>query len=164
MKGLVDFERTPERHRALFRVDMARKRPPTTARKAFAAFNTVVEQYPKSDYAHDSLQRMVYLRNRLAEYEVHVARYYFKRGAYIAAAQRAQGRHRAVRRRAGGARGARHPDRVLRPPGLQPNWPPSRREVYAANYSGDARSRSAEAALVGVLAAIPAEAAALQRR
>ena len=55
------------------------------------AFKTVVEQYPKSEYAHDSLQRMVYLRNRLASYEVHVARYYYKRGAYVAAAQRAKG-------------------------------------------------------------------------
>ena len=60
------------------------------ARKSFAAFKTVVEQYPKSEYAHDSLQRMVYLRNRLANYEVHVARYYYKRGAYVAAAQRAK--------------------------------------------------------------------------
>jgi len=51
----------------------------------------VVEQYPKSEYTHDSLQRMVYLRDRLASYEVHVARYYYKRGAYIAAAQRARG-------------------------------------------------------------------------
>ena len=48
-------------------------------------------QYPKSDYAHDALRRMIYLRNRLAEYEVNVARYYVKRGAYLAAAQRAQG-------------------------------------------------------------------------
>ena len=51
----------------------------------------MVEQYPKSEYAHDALQRMIYLRNRLADYEVHVARYYMKRGAFIAAAQRAKG-------------------------------------------------------------------------
>ena len=51
----------------------------------------MVTQYPKSDYAHDALRRMIYLRNRLAEYEVNVARYYVKRGAYIAAAQRAEG-------------------------------------------------------------------------
>src|SRR5947208_8679044 len=90
IRGLVDFERTPNLIEHLFRADLT-QRPPSTARKAFAAFRKVVEQYPKSEYAHDSLQRMVYLRNRLASYEVHVARYYFKRGAYVAAAQRAKG-------------------------------------------------------------------------
>jgi outer membrane protein assembly factor BamD len=90
VKGLVDFERQPNAIERLFRADLS-KRPPSNARKAFAAFKTVVEQYPRSEYAHDSLQRMVYLRNRLASYEVHVARYYYKRGAYLAAAQRAKG-------------------------------------------------------------------------
>src|SRR5246127_1864263 len=90
LKGLVDFERTPNAIERLFRADLS-KRPPSTARKAFSAFKTVVEQYPKSEYAHDSLQRMIYLRDRLADYEVHVARYYMKRGAYVAAAQRAKG-------------------------------------------------------------------------
>jgi outer membrane protein assembly factor BamD len=90
IKGLVDFERTPNAMESLFHADLA-KRPPSTARKSFAAFKTVVEQYPKSEYAHDSLQRMVYLRDRLASYEVNVAKYYYKRGAYIAAAQRARG-------------------------------------------------------------------------
>jgi len=73
VKGLVEFERTPNVIEHLFRADLT-QRPPSTARKAFAAFKTVVEQYPKSEYAHDSLQRMIYLRNRLASYEVHVAR------------------------------------------------------------------------------------------
>ena len=90
VKGLVDFERSPNAIEHLFRVDLT-QRPPSTARKAFSAFKTVVEQYPKSEYAHDSLQRMIYLRDRLADYEVHVARYYMKRGAYVAAAQRAKG-------------------------------------------------------------------------
>ncbi len=90
MKGMIDFERTPNVIEVFFGVDMA-KRPPTTALKAITAFNTVVTQYPKSAYAHDALRRMIYLRNRLADYEVNVARYYVKRGAYLAAAQRAQG-------------------------------------------------------------------------
>lgn len=90
IKGLVDFERGPNFLEALFHVDLS-QRPPSTARKSFAAFKTVVEQYPKSEYAHDALQRMIYLRNRLANYEVHVAQYYMKRGAYVAAAQRAKG-------------------------------------------------------------------------
>ena len=90
VKGLVDFERSANAIEKLFRVDLT-QRPPSTARKSFAAFRTVVEQYPKSEYAHDAQQRMVYLRDRLADYEVHVARYYMKRGAYVAAAQRAKG-------------------------------------------------------------------------
>jgi outer membrane protein assembly factor BamD len=90
VKGLVDFEPGANAIERLFRVDMA-ARPPVTARKSFAALRTVVEQFPKSEYAHDARQRMIYLRNLLAEYEVNVARYYLKRGAYVAAAQRAKG-------------------------------------------------------------------------
>jgi len=88
VKGLVDFERTPNAIERLFHADLT-KRPPTTARKAFDSFKVVVEQYPKSIYAHDALLRMVYLRNRLADYDVHVAQYYMRRGAFVAAAQRA---------------------------------------------------------------------------
>jgi outer membrane protein assembly factor BamD len=90
VKGLVDFERTPNILERMFRVDLT-ERPPTTARKSFAAFKTVVEQFPKSDYAHDARKRMIFLRNRLADYEVHVASYYLRRGAFVAAAQRAKG-------------------------------------------------------------------------
>ncbi len=89
IKGLVEFDKPSNAIESLFRADLS-KRPPINARKSFAAFKTVVEQYPKSEYAHDALQRMIYLRNRLASYEVHVARYYYKRGAYVAAAQRAK--------------------------------------------------------------------------
>lgn len=89
IKGLVDFERMPNKLEKMFRVDLSR-RPPQTAARAFASFKVVVEQYPKSEYAHDSQRRMIYLRNRLADYEIYVARYYMKRGAWIAAAQRAQ--------------------------------------------------------------------------
>ncbi len=59
-----------------------------SARKAFDSFRHVVQQSPKSPYAHDSLQRMIYLRNRLAGYDVHVAQYYIARGAYVAASER----------------------------------------------------------------------------
>src|SRR5262249_20642848 len=142
IKGLVDFERTPNAMESLFHADLA-KRPPSTARKSFAAFKTVVEQYPKSEYAHDSLQRMVYLRDRLASYEVNVARYYYKRGAYIAASQRARG---AIEQYDGS-------------PAVQPALDlliqcydhmqlealaKQSREVYAANYSTDGRTLAAD--------------------
>ncbi len=90
MEGMINFERTPFSIERWFGVNMAR-RPPSTALKAITAFNKVVTQYPKSVYARDALRRLIYLRNRLAEYEMFVARYYVKRGAYMAAAQRAQG-------------------------------------------------------------------------
>jgi outer membrane protein assembly factor BamD len=89
LKGLTDFERFPNFMERWFRVDM-NQRPPTQARRSFTSFQTVVEQYPKSEYAHDARRRMVYLRNRLADYEIAVARYYVGRGAYVAAAQRAK--------------------------------------------------------------------------
>ena len=89
MKGLIDFERQPYRVERWLGVDMAR-RPPSSALESINAFRVVVERYPKSIYAHDALRRMTYERNRLAEYEINVARYYVKRGAWLAAAQRAQ--------------------------------------------------------------------------
>jgi len=89
MKGLVDFERTPIAIERWFGVDMA-KRPPGSLMSSITAFATVVKQYPKSEYAHDAQRRMTYLRNRLADYELGVARFYVRRGAWISAAQRAE--------------------------------------------------------------------------
>jgi len=88
IKGLVYFERQPNIMERIFHADLT-KNPPTDARKSFDAFKTVVEQYPKSAYAHDARERMVFLRDRLADYDVHIAEYYMRRGAYIGAAQRA---------------------------------------------------------------------------
>jgi len=141
LKGLVEFDRVPNALERIFHADLS-QRPPTNARKSFASFKIVVEQYPKSEYAHDALQRMVYLRDRLASYEVHVARYYFKRGAYVAAAQRARG---AVEQY-DGAPSVRQAlaimiesyDRL----GLEP-LAGQARDVYAANFSGEVRQLQA---------------------
>jgi outer membrane protein assembly factor BamD len=54
------------------------------------AFKELATRFPKSRYTPDAIERMKYLVNALAEHEVHVARYYMKRGAYVAAANRAQ--------------------------------------------------------------------------
>ena len=70
-----------------FKADIA-KRPPHEARKSFQAFQVLLQQYPKSPYAADARQRMIFLRNRLAAYEVYVAAYYLKRGAYVGAINR----------------------------------------------------------------------------
>ena len=66
------------------------ERDQRASRDAFQAFKQLVEQFPSSRYAPDSRLRMNYIVNSLASYEVHVARYYFRRGAYVAAANRAQ--------------------------------------------------------------------------
>jgi outer membrane protein assembly factor BamD len=89
MKGLIDYEHTPWAFERWFGVDMT-KRPPASLASSITAFTTVIKQFPKSEYAHDAQRRLIYLRNRLAQYEINVARYYLKRGAYDAAAQRAQ--------------------------------------------------------------------------
>jgi outer membrane protein assembly factor BamD len=60
------------------------------AKKSFDAFQQLIEKYPHSEYATDSRQRMVFLRNRLADFELHVALYYMRRGAYVGALNRAK--------------------------------------------------------------------------
>ncbi len=89
IKGLVYFERTPNFIERWFRADLT-ERPPQDARRSFQAFQTLLERYPDSAYSHDARERMVYLRNRLADYEVHVADYYLRRRAYVAAISRAK--------------------------------------------------------------------------
>ncbi len=142
VKGLVDFERNPNLFEHLFRVDLT-QRPPSTARKSFTAFKTVVEQYPKSEYAHDSLQRMIYLRDRLADYEVHVARYYMTRGEYVASAQRARGEIESY----DGAPATREALRILALSYDRLDLKPladQARQVYEANYSAEVKPVEAE--------------------
>lgn len=67
------------------------ERDPKAAQDSFAAFKDLVTRFPNSKYAPDSRLRMHYLVNALAKYELHVARYYLRRGAHIAAINRAQG-------------------------------------------------------------------------
>ena len=90
IKGLVYFEGGASFLERVFHADIS-KRPPQEARQSFQAFQTLVQQHPKSPYAEDARQRMIYLRNKLADYEIAVARYYMKRGAYVGAANRARG-------------------------------------------------------------------------
>ena len=89
IKGLIDFERTPHRIERWLDVDLS-DRPPATARDSFTALRTVVERFPKSPYAPDARRRMIYLRNRVAYYELSVAQHYAQRGAWVAAAQRSR--------------------------------------------------------------------------
>ncbi|MEO8134344.1 MAG: outer membrane protein assembly factor BamD [Betaproteobacteria bacterium] len=66
------------------------ERDPKTLRESFNSFRDLAAKFPESRYAADSRARMRFLVNALASGEVHVSRYYYNRGAYVAAASRAQ--------------------------------------------------------------------------
>jgi len=89
LKGLAYFNEDEGLLGRLSRQDRT-ERDPKSARESFEVFKELVKRYPESKYAPDSLARMKYLVNALASHEIHVARYYLKRGAYVAAANRAQ--------------------------------------------------------------------------
>jgi outer membrane protein assembly factor BamD len=89
MKGLVYFERQSNFLERYFNVDLSR-RPPINARKSFEAFDELIKKYPHSEFDGDARQRMIFLRNRLADFELHVALYYMRRGAYVGAINRAK--------------------------------------------------------------------------
>lgn len=89
LKGLANFVDDQGIFGFLSNQDMT-ERDPKSAKDAFDAFKELVTKYPESKYAPDSVARMNYLVNALASHEVHVARYYMKRSAYLAAANRVQ--------------------------------------------------------------------------
>ncbi len=88
MRGMALFSGEKGYFHRLFRVDLS-KRPPKDARDAYSAFAELLRRFPDSIYAPDARQRMIFLRNRVAEHENHVARFYLDRGAYAAALSRA---------------------------------------------------------------------------
>src|SRR3954469_13103631 len=89
LKGLINFNQLEGALSWLTTPDMS-DRDPKASRDAFLAFKEVVVRFPDSRYAPDAGARMRYLINALANNEVYVARYYMKRTAYVAAANRAQ--------------------------------------------------------------------------
>ncbi|MDJ0700096.1 MAG: outer membrane protein assembly factor BamD [Woeseiaceae bacterium] len=89
IKGLAYFELGDNLLERWFRKDTT-KRPPEDVDLAYSSLRRLVERYPASEYAPDAEQRMIYLMNRLAKYENHVADYYLRRGAYVAALNRAK--------------------------------------------------------------------------
>src|SRR5437660_2991448 len=89
LKGLISFYELQGVLSWLTTPDMS-DRDPKAARDAYFAFKEVLTRFPDSRYAEDSRARMRFLVNSLASNEVHVANYYMKRGAFLAAANRAQ--------------------------------------------------------------------------
>jgi len=87
MKGLTAFEQDRSFLTRYLPLDET-QRDPGAARDSFDSFATLVNRYPESEYAPDAQKRMQYLKNRLAIHEIHVASYYMKRQAWVAAANR----------------------------------------------------------------------------
>jgi len=89
IKALSYYEKDPGILERWFKRDTT-KRPPVDVDLAYTTFRRLVERYPTSDYAADAEQRMLAIKERLSAYENHVADYYMRRGAYVAAANRAK--------------------------------------------------------------------------
>jgi outer membrane protein assembly factor BamD len=89
IKGLVYFPDKRGTFQRLFRVNPI-KRPPKGLDDSYLAFATLIERFPASPYAPDARERMIYVRNRLAQYQIYVAEWYIRRGAFVAAANRAR--------------------------------------------------------------------------
>ena len=89
LRGLINFNEDLGLLGHLSAQDMT-ERDPRGARESFDSFRELITRFPDSKYTPDARMRMTYLVNALAQLEVHVARYYMKRGAYVAAANRAQ--------------------------------------------------------------------------
>lgn len=89
LRGVINFIDNLGLLGSYFGQDLS-ERDQRASREAWQSFKQLVDQFPNSRYVPDARARMNFIVNSLASYEVHVARYYFRRGAYVAAASRAQ--------------------------------------------------------------------------
>ena len=89
LKGIINFNDNLGIFSSISRQDIS-ERDQQASRDAYQAFKQLVDQFPDSKYSADARVRMDYIVNALAQYELHVARYYYRRGAFLAAANRAQ--------------------------------------------------------------------------
>lgn len=89
LRGLINFNDGEGFLSSVSRQDVS-ERDPRAARESFESFKELTTRYPESRYAADAERRMAFLVNSMARNEVHVARYYYRRGAYVAAVARAQ--------------------------------------------------------------------------
>ncbi|MDX7985978.1 outer membrane protein assembly factor BamD [Xenorhabdus sp. 12] len=89
MRGLVSQALDDSALQGFFGIDRS-DRDPEHARAAFRDFSQLVSYYPNSQYSADSVQRLVFLKERLAKYELAVVKYYTKRSAYVAVVNRVE--------------------------------------------------------------------------
>lgn len=88
MKGLANFQQVRGTFATVLPIDES-WRVPGTQSQAFTDFSTLIQQFPRSKYKANALQRLIYLRNMFAQKELNIANYYFERKMYVAAAERA---------------------------------------------------------------------------
>lgn len=88
LKGLVAFDQNYSFTFRYLPLDKS-TRDPSFAQESFDAFKELVSRFPNSEYRSDAHKRMIFLRNQLANHELKIVEYYIKRGAYLAAANRA---------------------------------------------------------------------------
>lgn len=88
LKGLIGFDR--DRGLAESVGFDTTRRDTSNLRRSFDDFGLLIQRYPQSPYVADARSRMIYLRNRLAAHELTIVEYYMRRGAYVAAAKRAE--------------------------------------------------------------------------
>lgn len=89
LRGLILFTPPSSRLAFLTQQDPA-ERDPRALRESYAAFNELIIRFPNSRYAQDAKERMNWLVNTMAEHQLHTARFYYDRQAYVAAINRAQ--------------------------------------------------------------------------
>lgn len=89
LKGLANFNDNLGLFSGITQQDLS-ERDQKAAKDSYETFRQLTTRFPDSKYTADARQRMVYIVNALAAYEVHVARYYASRGAHVAAVSRAQ--------------------------------------------------------------------------
>lgn len=89
LKGVINFNDDLGYFGSIAKQDLS-ERDQQAAKASFQTFNELVTRFPESKYAGDARQRMIYIVNSLAQSDVHIARYYYTRGAYVAAVNRAQ--------------------------------------------------------------------------
>src|SRR3546814_15647272 len=89
LKGLITFTPPSASFTKLIRQDPS-ERDPKGLRESYESFNQLIERYPDSRYTADAKKRVTWLVGTIAQNEVHVAQYYYERGAYVAAVNRAQ--------------------------------------------------------------------------
>ena len=89
LKGIINFNDDLGMFSSITRQDLA-ERDQKAAKESFDSFKELVTRFPESKYTPDASLRMTHIVNSLAQYEVHVARYYFGKGAYVAAINRSQ--------------------------------------------------------------------------
>ena len=135
IKGLAYYEETPGILERWFKKDVS-KRPPKDVDLAYSSLRQLVERFPASQYAPDAEERLIAIKNRLADYENHVADYYLRRGAYVAALNRARAALEQFNGAAGNARSLRIMAAAYEELGMADLAADTRR-VLEANFPGD---------------------------